>query len=332
MWRASLCLLLAATGTLAAQSRVTPPPASTPPSLPAGVSLAAPAKLPEGPAFNPRPTGWWKKKQPCPKGARLSTEKIDSRLHGVVCRDRDDKQHGPGLAMFAGDKPYEDSWSEHGMNHGTRWTWHPDGRIDHIESFVDGKLAGPAEEWSGTHKLREGAYLDGKKHGLWTDYVPTGLVLRGYYDHGTSVGEWIGTRDGVATAIVHGTMGTGTGTRTWRVFDANGNLTFERVVRDDGERATGWSAAGVLIAEYDCGADGALTEARFFDDRGTLARRYRPARYPAPEALTDASGKPVIVSDKRRGYLAGAREACSAPTWMLEGAPPSRDAAFDRGP
>ncbi len=327
-----MCVVVATSSPLAAEPRVQPPAATTPPALPDGLTLAAPATLPTTAAFKVRPTGWWKKKQPCPKGAKLSREKIDSRLHAVVCRDRDNEQHGPGLAMFDGDKPYEDSWSEHGTNHGKRWTWHEDGRIDHIEIFVDGKLQGPAEEWTGGRKLREGAYLDDKKHGLWTDYHPTGLVLRGYYDRGTRIGTWIGTREGVATAIVHGAMGTGSGTRTWRVFDAQGNLTFERVLRDDGVSATGWSAAGTRLAEYDCTRTGELTEARFFDDRGKLARRYKPGRYPAQPSLTDAGGKPVVLSDKHRGYMSGARDACSAPLWALEGAPPSRAAAFDRDP
>ena len=35
-----------------------------------------------------------------------------------------------------------------------------------------------------------------------------------------------------------------------------------RVLRDDGVSATGWSAAGTRLAEYDCTRTGELTEAR----------------------------------------------------------------------
>ena len=192
MTKLVVCVVCWSTSAFA--GRATAPPASTPIALPDGMKLAAPAKLPDTPAFKPRPTGWWKKKQPCPKGAKLSREKIDSHLSAVVCREKGDKQHGPGLAMWDGEKPYEDSWSDHGKENGTRWTWMQNGTLDHTESWVNGVLQGPAEEWSGGHKLREGAYLDGKKHGEWTDYMPTKLVLHGYYDHGTQVGTWIGTR------------------------------------------------------------------------------------------------------------------------------------------
>lgn len=162
---------------------------------------------------------------------------------------------------------------------------------------------------------------------------PTGLTLRGHFDRGDRVGTWIGTRDGVATAIVHGELAMGTGARTWRVFDAAGNLTFERVLRDDGATATGWSAGGVRLAEYDCAKDGGVTEARFYDDRGKLARRYKPATtYPARATLTDATGAEVALSAKHSRFMEGVRDACGGPLWFLEGPPPSREPAFGRDP
>lgn len=153
---------------LAAEPRGKAPLATKPAALPGGVTLAPFVKLPDTPAFKARAPGWWKRAQPCPKGAKPVREKLDARLHVVVCRNGKGKQHGPAIALFAGDKPYEDSWAERDVNHGTRWTWREDGSIDHVESWVDGKLQGPAEEWSGGKQIAAGAYLDDKKHGEWT--------------------------------------------------------------------------------------------------------------------------------------------------------------------
>jgi antitoxin component YwqK of YwqJK toxin-antitoxin module len=320
-------LLLLIPGALAAEPRATAPAATTPAALPDGMTLAPLVTLPATPAFKPRAKNWWKQKQPCPAGAKLAREKIGSVYHSYVCRDRDDKQHGPGIALFtSNNQPYEDGWSLHGVNHGTRWTWLQIGKLDHTESWVDGKLQGPAEEYSMGTLIAAGAYLDGKKHGPWTFHYPTGVTMRGNYDRGNEVGTWIGTREGVPTAIIHGELGDGSGQETWRVFDAAGKLTFERVVRTTGGSVTGWSAAGVRLAEYDCNKDGNPIEARFFDDRGTLARRWTEAT----RTLTDARGTTIKLSDEMKWNMHGTDDACHGSLWMLEKGPPSREVALGR--
>jgi hypothetical protein len=112
--------------------------------------------------------------------------------------------------------------------------------------------------------------------------------------------------------------------KTSRVFDASGNLSFERVRTDTSTRATGWSAAGVRLAEYSCDKDGNLTEARFFDDRGTLARRWNEST----STLADARGAAIAIAPDAKFQLSGTRSACNGALWMLEGPPPGRDLAF----
>lgn len=322
VWSVGLWIVMSAVP-VAAEPRIEAPPAATPPALPAGTVLAPLVELPTTPPFRPRAAGWWKKKVQCPPGAHLVHEK-DAEFVSMLCRDRDGKQHGPGVALFAGtDQPYEDSWALHGKPHGTRWTWRHDGVIDHIETFVDGRLQGHAKEFSGGHVIAEGDYLDGKRHGLWTYHYPNGIVERGNYDHGHEVGTWIGAREGAATATLTGDAST----HTWRVFDAAGRLTLERVVgaRDEhGSRdvhQTGWSPTGVRIAEYDCPASGQYV-ATFFDDRGALARRWSYAS----NALVDAHGAKIAITADQQSRLATA--PCGEALWMSEGPPPARDVAL----
>lgn len=322
--------MLAAAAPVTAAPPVTAPPATAQPALPEGLALAPLVTLPATSAFKPRAARWWKAKQPCPAGSHAEHLKIGSEYVAIVCRDRDGKDHGPGVAVFAGtDQAYEDAWSVHGIKHGTRWTWHRDGRLDHVETFVDGKLQGHAEEWTGDQLLAEGAYLDGERHGLWTYHHPNGIVERGSYDRGKAVGTWIGARPGASTATLTGDASTS----TWRVFDAAGHLTLERVngaADAHGSidvHATAWSAAGVRIAEYDCPASG-LVEARFFDDHGALARRWIASTH----TLVDAHGAKLATSAEQLSRLGGARDACSAAMWMLEGPPPAREAALASRP
>jgi hypothetical protein len=308
-----------------------PPPASTEPSLPTGVTLD-PVVVPSGPAFAPRPAKWWKKKKPCPAGAKL--EKIVEAKpvppgwrRAFVCRDADGKQHGPGVAVFDNDKPYEDSWSEHGKHHGTRFTWRPDGKMDHIETFVDDLLHGPATEWSGGEILRTGQYKDDQRYGFWTESYPTKLVLRGYLqDGGDAIGTWIGTRAGVATAIVVEEHESGPNS-TVRLWSSAGELTFERRKDATGGTATAY-LSGVRIADYDCGLDSAIGESRFYDDEGLLQRRWNDRT----GTLTDRAGTTLVVTDEQKQQLHGVRDACNAASWMLEGPPPSRHAAFGKPP
>ena len=312
---------------LAAAPRVEAPPATTPASVPDGVTLAPLVKLPDSPAFKPRASGWWKRKQPCPPGARPAKLKIASRYTAIVCRDRDGKSHGPSVALFAkSEQVYEDAWSVHGVNHGTRWTWKRTGKLDHVETFVDGKLQGAAEEWSAGTLIAAGAYLDGERHGVWTYRYPTKVIERGYYDRGHRIGTWIGAREGAATATIHGEHGPGDD-GTARVFDAGGHLIFERVRGVTGGHATGWSSAGSRLAEYDCNQTGNLLVARFFDVRGTLARRWTEAT----RTLTDARGVTIALPDKLRVGMSDARTGCSYPEWLLEGPPPAYVAAFGKG-
>lgn len=324
-------VLAAATAIASAGPLPKAPPASTEPSLPAGVTLE-PVTVPSGPAFSPRPAKWWKKKKPCPPGAKL--EKMSGEvLRGAsfvaafVCRDADGKQHGPAIAVFEKDKPYEDSWSEHGKKHGTRFTWMRNGKMDHIETFVDDQLHGPATEWSGGEILRTGQYRDDTKYGFWTEHHPTKLVRRGYYlDGGDAVGTWIGTRAGVPTAIVVEEHRDGPGAVV-RIFNAEGELTFERRKDETGGVATAYQK-GIRIAEYDCGLDSEIGESRFYDDDGLLQRRWNDRT----KALTDRAGATLAVTDEQKKQLSGVRDACNGPTWILEGPPPSRHAAFGKPP
>jgi plastocyanin len=154
---------------VAAEPRPQAPPATTPASPGDGVTLAPLVKLPATPGFKPRAPRWWKAKNPCPAGTKPKRMNITSEYKALVCQDRDGKQHGPGVAVFATtDEPFEDSWSVHGVEHGTRWTWQENGKLAHTESYVDGIQQGPSEEWSGPMQISAGAYLDGKKHGAWT--------------------------------------------------------------------------------------------------------------------------------------------------------------------
>lgn len=325
-------LLVAAAPDAMAGPPPKPPPASTEPSLPPGVTLE-PVTVPTGPGFDRRPAKWWKKKKPCPAGAKLEKIVLDRKrdhekwTKAYVCRDGAGKQHGPSVAVYDGDRPYEDGWAEHGKHHGTRITWTRDGKMDHVETFVDDQLHGPAAEWSGGELLRTGQYRDGKRYGLWTEHHPTKLVLRGYYlDGGDAVGTWIGARAGVATAIVVEEHETGAAA-TVRIFDAAGELTFERRIDQTGGLATAY-ARGVRIAEYDCGLEGAIGESRFYDDEGLLQRRWNDRT----ATLTDRAGATLPVTDEQRRQLAGVRDGCNGPTWMLEGPPPSRHAAFGKPP
>ncbi len=331
----AVALLMLDAGMAGAAPPVTAPPATTEAKLPADVSLE-PIAVPTGPGFKARPTGWWKKKKPCPPGAKAVKQKSDRVARvaaenwatAVVCRDATGEQHGPGVALFANGKPFEDSWSEHGKQHGRRWTWRPDGRVDHIETFVGGVLNGPAEEWSAGIKIHEGSYLDGKRHGLWTHRLPTGLVVRAYYQGGEAIGTVVGTREGVATAIVHAELVTGWTDGVSRVFDADGRLTFERRVDTIGGLATAWSAARTRIAEYDCRPDGAVGEARFYDDSGVLVRRWNDGK----STLSDRTGSALPVSDEQKRYLHGVTDACKLAIWWLERPPPGRSAALGLPP
>ena len=324
--------LVAATAIADAGPLPKAPPASTEPSLPPGMTLE-PLHVPTGPAFTQRAPTWWKKKKPCPPGAKLQTIENKRKMRGAkwakafICRDAAGKQHGPGIGLFDDDTPYEDSWSEHGKRHGARFTWRRDGKMDHMETFVDGELHGPAAEWSGGELLRRGQYKHGKSYGLWTEHHPNGLERRGHYrDGGHQVGTWIGTRAGVATAIVveeHGSDGSA----TLRIFDASGQLTFERRLGAAGGVATAYQKH-VRIAEYECGADGTIGESRFYDDKGVLRRRWDNRTW----TLTDHAGVKVAVTDEQRRQLTGVRDACSGPLWHLEGPPPSRHAAFGKPP
>ena len=322
--------LAASAARVEAEPRIEAPPATTSPALPAGTVLAPLVRLPSTPPFRPRAAGWWKAKQPCPAGSHAAHEKIGSEYVATVCRDRDGKQHGPGVAVFAGtDQAYEDSWSIHGVHHGTRWTWNRDGKLDHIETFVDGKLQGHAEERSGGHVIAEGNYLDDKRHGLWTYHYPNGIVERGNYDRGQAIGTWIGAREGAATATL-----TGDGsTRTWRVFDAAGHLMLQRVVGARDEHGsfdvhmTAWSTAGVLIAEYDCPTSG-LYVATFYDDNGALARRWIDAKH----TLVDAHGASVPITAEQQSRLGASQGVCGEALWMSEGPPPARDAVLGHTP
>jgi hypothetical protein len=328
---AIVACVLASAGSAIASPPPKPPPASTEPELPPGVTLE-PVAVPTGPGFKARPAKWWKKgKKACPAGAKLTkiandrpaTLASERWVTAFVCRDAEGKQHGPGVALFENGKPFEDSWSEHGKHIGMRWTWGPDGKLSHLETFVDGKLQGPASEWSGKDQIAAGQYKDDERYGLWTLRHPTGLVMRGYYvDGGEPTGTWIGTRDGVATAIVVGDLGERR-SELWRVFDAAGLLTFERRIDEVGGTATGYKQ-NVRIAEYDCGLDGTIGESRFFDDEGLLLRRWNDRT----ETLTDRAGATLPITDEQKKRLHGVRDACTGPMWMLEGPPPSRDAAL----
>jgi antitoxin component YwqK of YwqJK toxin-antitoxin module len=331
----AIVVLVLGAGVANAGPPVTAPPASTEPRLPADVVLD-PVEVPATGPFKPRPAGWWRKKKPCPPGTRVEKMKNDRRgrrpsedwATAVVCRAASGEQHGPGVALFANGKPYEDSWSEHGKQHGRRWTWRPDGRVDHIETFVDGTLTGPAEEWSAGIKIHEGSYLDDKRHGLWTHRLPTGLVVRAYYRGGDALGTVVGTREGVATAIVHAELVTGWTDGVARVFDASGRMTFERRLDVTGGVATAWSATGARIAEYDCRPDGAVAEARFYDDPGVLVRRWHDRK----STLSDRAGATLPVSDGQTRALHGVTDACKGAIWWLERPPPGRQAALGLPP
>jgi len=326
-------MLVAATTAAAAGPLPKAPPASTEPKLPAGVTLD-PVSVPAGPGFKPRAAKWWKKKKPCPPGAKL--EKVvnepkriaaEKWAKAFVCRDADGKDHGPGVAVFDNNKPYEDSWSEHGKNHGTRYTWSRDGKMVHVQTFVDDLQHGPEAEWSGGVMIRSGQYKDDKQYGLWTYEYPTGLVLRGYsLDGGDAVGTWIGTRPGVATAIIVEEHSTGPG-GTYRVFDTAGQLTFERRIDATGGVATAY-LEGVRIADYDCGLDGAIGESRFYDDEGLLQRRWNDRT----QTLTDRAGATLATTEDQAKQLRGVRDACTGSLWILEGSPPSRHSAFGKPP
>jgi hypothetical protein len=323
---AVVAFVIAGAGSALAAPPPKPPPASTEPALPPGVTLE-PIAVPTGPGFKARPAKWWKKgKKACPAGAKL--EKIPKPSEhapwtmAFVCRDADGKDHGPGVAVFDNGKPYEESWNEHGKKHGTRFTWARDGKMEHIETFVDDELHGPAAEWSAGKMLRSGQYLHGKAYGLWEEHHPTGLTLRGYQVDGSAVGTWIGTRAGVTTAIVVGEIGDRK-SQLWRVFDASGLLTFERRIDEVGGTATGYKK-NVRIAEYDCGLDGTVGESRFYDEEGLLLRRWTDRT----ETLTDRAGATLAITDEQKKQLHGVRDACTGAVWMLEGPPPSRDAAL----
>jgi antitoxin component YwqK of YwqJK toxin-antitoxin module len=333
MKRAAALALVAGTASAALAGPLPKaPPATTPPSLPAGVTLT-PVMVPTGPAFQPRAARWWKRKKPCPKGGTLETIVADRQTRryfakAYVCRDAKGEQHGPGVAVYENEQFYEDSWSEHGLKHGARFTYGRDGKPDHFEIWVEDKLQGPATEWSGDRVLRTGQYKDDKPYGLWEEHYPTGLDLRGYYlDGGDAVGTWIGTRQGVATAIVveeHSVGGGG----VYRIFDAGGELTLERKVgADGGGQATAYRK-GVRLAEYDCRAEWAIGESRFYDDAGVLTFRWDSDT----RTLTDSRRKKVTITDEQRKQLGGVRDACRGAIWMLEGPPPSRHSAFGLPP
>ncbi|HUQ02193.1 MAG TPA: hypothetical protein VM261_06825 [Kofleriaceae bacterium] len=326
---AALALAAATTSLALAGPLPKAPPATTQPALPPGVTIT-PVTVPTGPAFAPRAATWWKRKKPCPKGAKLETIVADRRTRryfakAFVCRDAKGKQHGPGVAVYEDGQFYEDSWSEHGNNHGARFTYGRDGKPDHFEIWVDDKLQGPATEWSGDRVLFKGQYKDNKRYGLWEEHYPTGLDLSGYHlDGGDAVGTWIGTRKGVATAIVVEEHEVGGYGGTYRIFDAAGELTFERKIDGHGEGMATAYQKGVRVAEYDCGPDSAVGESRFYDDAGVLTFRWNDDT----RTLTDSRRKQVTITDEQRTQLDGVRDACRGSIWMLEGPPPSRHSAF----
>ncbi len=68
---------------------------------------------------------------------------------------------------------------------GTGETWHDNGHIDSIGSYVDGEEHGYWEYFNDNgHPWMRGAYESGKRHGVW-EWFHDGLIYeRKTYDHG----------------------------------------------------------------------------------------------------------------------------------------------------
>jgi antitoxin component YwqK of YwqJK toxin-antitoxin module len=331
--RAAIFLLLLVPAAASADPRtVKAPPATTEPTLPAGITLA-PVVVPKEPAFKLPPAKWWKKKNPCPKGSKrvvLKNDRADSPREwatAIVCRDAKGEVHGPSIALYKDGSPFEeDTGSINGTIHGIRRAWEPDGSLRHQTTFVMAKQHGPHTEWHDSDgHITKGDYLDDEQHGLWLDFEGGELTVRGYYDRGKRVGTWIGSEDKVATARMTLDYPDGGG-MIGRMFDRQGRLVYE--LRWDADRsgsAAAWTIGGVLMAEYTC-VKGGATHARFFDAAGKLAAQWDDAK----RILTDAKGKTVDVTDERRKRLSGVRDACNGYVdHMRMHQAPSYDAALD---
>jgi antitoxin component YwqK of YwqJK toxin-antitoxin module len=96
--------------------------------------------------------------------------------------------------MNGGNK-FEKTYGEQGRSKGKAIIWMPGGDTLEFKTFNDlGELEGRyAAFWRDNGEVRElGAYMNGKRHGIWTRWYRSGQVMyEREYDRGRSVGKWI---------------------------------------------------------------------------------------------------------------------------------------------
>jgi antitoxin component YwqK of YwqJK toxin-antitoxin module len=194
---------------------------------PPDVVIAAPpgfvapsATAPPEPAAH----GWWKKKTGCGKGRRMVKHDLRDAHRstfdpevGYSCRDTAGKDDGPYVALYADGTVYEEGTMDHGVEHGVRKSYAPDGRLSLSTPWVHGVEDGVVREDTGTVR-KEQTYRTGTRHGLQREewYATPRYTIQGYKVDGENHGVWWTTwHDGSVLARIEYDHGKVVGAPRW---------------------------------------------------------------------------------------------------------------------
>jgi antitoxin component YwqK of YwqJK toxin-antitoxin module len=95
-------------------------------------------------------------------------------------------RHGPYVELYEGGGKRESGQFREGKRDGTWFRWHPNGKIDAITVWDNGKPVS-FEAWHDNgQKWEEGSFVDGFKQGMWSRWHVNGQKeLESYFEHGT---------------------------------------------------------------------------------------------------------------------------------------------------
>jgi antitoxin component YwqK of YwqJK toxin-antitoxin module len=132
---------------------------------------------------------------PCPFGTEqiISTETGTPGLKKLTekwCETKDAKgeriRHGPYVEMYESGAKEIVGRYRNGRREGTWTRWHPNGKVDTITAYADGKPQS-FEAWHDNgQKWEEGYFKDGFKEGTWIRWHGNGQKeFEGHFEHGT---------------------------------------------------------------------------------------------------------------------------------------------------
>jgi antitoxin component YwqK of YwqJK toxin-antitoxin module len=131
---------------------------------------------------------------PCPFGTKqvVSKEtgtpglkKLTEKWCQIEDAHGDPIRHGPYLELYDSGTKQEVGQYRNGRRDGTWKRWHPNGRVEAITIYEEGKLQGIAAWHDNGQKWEEGHFEDGFRQGAWIRWHSNGQKeVEGYYVHG----------------------------------------------------------------------------------------------------------------------------------------------------